>query len=58
MLKPNASDVCDPKRLIAPGDKNIQDLEVQLVLALILGCTALIVFCVRLDSFSLDADSY
>lgn len=39
---------CEGKEAIQPKEKSLNDLGVQLVLSLILGCSALVTFCVCL----------
>jgi hypothetical protein len=42
-----ANDTCDYRDIIAPSNKNLYDIVLQLVLSLILGLSALVTFCVR-----------
>ena len=49
-MKPADQPSCDGSdgsQYIQPGSKDNKDLEVQLVLSLLLGVSALITFCVR-----------
>ena len=61
MLDKNETELCDPRDIARPGSKNTQDLEVQLVLSLALGVSALVAFCVCYASLfarcSAEADS-
>lgn len=45
MLKPNSSDQCAPENIAQPRTKFVEDLEVQLVLAFVLGLFAILTFC-------------
>ncbi|RCI15751.1 hypothetical protein L249_2829 [Ophiocordyceps polyrhachis-furcata BCC 54312] len=46
MLQANKNETCNPEDYVKPPSKNQKDLEVQLILSLILGISALIAFCI------------
>lgn len=47
MFKNDTDEVCNEEDYVRPASKNYKDLEVQVVLSLVLGVSALVVFCVR-----------
>ncbi|RDA94711.1 hypothetical protein CP533_6775 [Ophiocordyceps camponoti-saundersi (nom. inval.)] len=46
MLQATKNETCNPEDYVKPPSKNQKDLEVQLILSLILGISALIAFCI------------
>jgi hypothetical protein len=56
MFKPDTNETCEARKLLQPSEKNVSDLEVQLVLALVLGVFALLTFCVSSHSCSISCD--
>lgn len=47
MRQGNETETCNLEDYVKPPSKNIKDLQVQLVLSLVLGLSALVAFCVR-----------
>ncbi|PFH63423.1 hypothetical protein XA68_10013 [Ophiocordyceps unilateralis] len=46
MLQGTQNETCNPEDYVKPPSKNQKDLEVQLILSLILGVSALVAFCI------------